>query len=131
VSYQPQWDIDLKHGLYGESIVKDVLLLGDGEIEVKTDRKARSTGNLYIETHCRRRDGWHPSGISTSEASVWFFIIGPEDKLMVGISAAALRREAVRFAARVAEETDGSHPTRGVLVPLAALVREPFKQRAS
>ena len=130
MTYQPDWDIDLRDGKAGEDLVRDTLLLTDEQIEVKTDRKARSTGNLYIETHCRRRDGWHPSGINTTKATAWFFVLDSDDKLMVSITTEALKRQVARFGRRVAEERDGTHPTKGVLVPLAGLLREAIRVAA-
>ncbi len=129
MSYQPDWDIDLRAGKNAERLVLD--LITDDTLEVKHDRKARYTGKLYVETHCRRRDGWHPSGISTTKATVWFFVLETEDKMMVSLSTDALRREVARFAhSETREETDGSHPTRGVTVPLAAVLRAAVQRAA-
>jgi hypothetical protein len=130
MTYQPDWDLDLKAGEFAESVVKELLLLEDSEIEIKYDRKAMSTGNLYIETHCRRRDGWQPSGITATKARVWFFMLNTDAKLTVSMTTEALRREVRRFAAAgyTAEEKDGSHPTRGVLVPLRAVLLTPARE---
>jgi len=68
VSYQPDWDIDLRTGENAERLALD--LITDDTVEVKYDRKARSTGNLYVETHCRRADGWNESGVNTTKATV-------------------------------------------------------------
>ena len=132
MTYQPDWDIDLKDGKYGESIVKELLLLDDAEIEVKHDRLALMTGNVYVETHCRRRDGWHESGICTTKAKVWFFVLDADNRITVSVTTEELRRQVKRFYPRnKREEKDGSHPTRGVVVPLAAgLLRKAVREAA-
>jgi hypothetical protein len=43
-----------------------------GYIEVKHDARAEETGRLFVETHARGI----PSGISTSKATTWVFVIG-------------------------------------------------------
>lgn len=49
------------------------------KVEVKRDRKAAQTGNLFIEYECRGKD----SGIMTSEADVWTFVIGDDSLLSI------------------------------------------------
>jgi hypothetical protein len=116
MSYEPRWDIDLREGELAERLVID--LLTDDTIEVKHDRKALQTGNLYVETDCRRRDGWNPSGISTTKATVWFFVLHELDKVLISVRTSTLQRLVAKNGRRRAEEKDGSHPTRGVLVPV-------------
>lgn len=125
MTYQPDWDLDLREGKNAEALVLD--LITDDTIEIKYDRLARRTGNLYVETHCRRRDGWQPSGINATKATAWFFVLEFTDKLTVSITTDALRREVRRFANRTGEERDGTHPTKGVLIPLAAVLKEPAR----
>lgn len=122
MSYAPDWDRDLRVGEAAERLVFD-LITGD-QIEVKHDRIARRSGRVYVETHCQRSDGWHESGINTTKATVWFFVLDPRQKLSISVSTAALREHVQRFGANVLNERDGSHPTRGVGVPLAALTKE-------
>ena len=47
----------------------------DKTIEVKSDRRTKETGNLFIEYESRGK----PSGISTTKADVWFYYIEPTD----------------------------------------------------
>jgi hypothetical protein len=116
MSYQPDWDHDLREGQHAEKLVID--LLTDDQIEVKYDRKALITGNLYIETHCRRRDGWNESGINTTKATVWFFVLDMRDKKMMSLTTTALK-EAIQDPQLPRKEmTEGSHPTKGILLPL-------------
>ena len=70
------FDLDLKAGKQGENLVQE-LLGGDRTVEVKTDLKWKTTGNLYIETSCwsHNKKQWYPSGLSATKADFWAFVI--------------------------------------------------------
>jgi hypothetical protein len=68
--FQRNWDIDLDYGYDGESRVLD-LLNGANKVEVKTDTMAQRTGNIAVEFRCNGK----PSGISTTEADYWAFVV--------------------------------------------------------
>jgi hypothetical protein len=68
--FQRNWDIDLDYGYDGESRVLD-LLSGASKIEVKNDTMAHRTGNIAVEFRCYGK----PSGISTTEADYWAFVL--------------------------------------------------------
>ena len=53
----------------------------DKTIEVKSDRRTKETGNLFIECESRGK----PSGISTTKADVWLYYIEPKDFKQVKI----------------------------------------------
>lgn len=128
----PKWDIDLEFGKKGEKLVLAFLrgMLdylaepGSLRVEVKTDRKYLDTGKVYIEYECKLKDGWQPSGIATSEADYWTFVIG--ETAFLGIPTAVVRacwQRAMDPTLRYQrEEKSGSHPTRGVAIPLAHFV---------
>jgi hypothetical protein len=69
------WDIDLRDGQAGESKLADLLRIET--IEVKTDRRWKDTGNLFIEESCFYQGSgqWELSGLSVSKATHWAFII--------------------------------------------------------
>ena len=67
---QKNFDIDLRFGNDGESVVLS-LLNGGQKIEVKTDRLAHLTGNIAVEFRYKG----YPSGISTTEADYWAFVL--------------------------------------------------------
>jgi hypothetical protein len=71
-----EFDLDYSHGLEGEHLV-DALLRGGKTVEVKTDRRWKDTGNLYIETECwyQASQSWQPSGLSVSSADYWAFVL--------------------------------------------------------
>lgn len=112
--YQPQWDIDYQIGKQGELFMTNVLRsLGTARIEIKTDEMAARTGNVYIEYECRGR----PSGIATSKAEFWAWVL-PGDIILVAKTSAVRDLARTYFRAGKSECRRGSHPTRGVLVPV-------------
>jgi len=70
------WDIDLRDGLAGENSIRELLQIQT--IEVKTDRRWKETGNLYIEIYCykQKTQSWEKSGLAVSKASHWAFPLG-------------------------------------------------------
>ena len=63
-----RWDLEV--GQLAEQWLGDVL--SGNTIEVKRDFRASQTGNVFVEFFCRGK----PSGIATSEADYWAFVIG-------------------------------------------------------
>jgi hypothetical protein len=66
---QKNFDIDVEYGRQGENYLLDIL--ETKRIEVKTDRIAHITGNVAVEYRYKGR----PSGISTTEADYWAFLL--------------------------------------------------------
>lgn len=124
--YKPDFDIDMRYGEDGERVVSAFLHgLLDGTVEVKSDARAIETQRVYIEGECKRRDGWQPSGIRSTFADYWALVIG--ESVVIGIPSDVLRRiydKAHDPSLRLQrEEKDGSHPTRGVAIPLGLLIQ--------
>lgn len=67
-----KFDIDLQYGNMGEQMVAEVLL--KSKLECKRDRKTWHTGNIAVEFESRGK----PSGLATTEADWWVFIIEDE-----------------------------------------------------
>lgn len=125
--YQPDFDIDLRHGQSGERMVAAFIEgFTDGTIEVKNDRQAAQTGNIWIEYECRGRDGvWRDSGIRSTRATYWALVLG--GTVIIGIPTDVLRRIVDKalepaLAYMRSQEKDGSNPTHGVRVPLNIFV---------
>lgn len=121
---EPRFDIDLAYGQQGELLVAsivDSLRDGTGAIEVKSDRQWARTGNVYVELECKRRGSYVASGLQTTTATLWAFVVGYPEVVLI-VPTAMLHEEVWRPETRRAEETDGSHPTRGVLVPTQRLL---------
>ena len=74
MEFNSNFKYDLKRGNDAEEWFGGLLVGGD-RIECKRDFKAHITGNLFVEFECRGK----PSGISTTEAEYWVFIVGPHD----------------------------------------------------
>ena len=82
------------------------------------------TGRLYVEYECLGRNGWYPSGIDATDSDVWVFVLGSTASAIV-IATDLLRqlvgrvRRNPRFCRK---ETDGDHPTKGVVLPLSLVL---------
>ena len=62
---------DMLFGKIGEEFTRD-LFEGNTKIEIKTERDIwEKTGNIAIEIRCKGK----PSGISTTESSVWIHLL--------------------------------------------------------
>ncbi len=115
----PNWENDLAFGESGEQrVIETLRSLGNGKVEVKTDRRAEQTGNVYIEYECNGC----PSGLKTSDADWWAFVLGNR---VVFIPSQELRELANHYAqmpARRKEQTRGTHTTKGIVIPIERLV---------
>jgi hypothetical protein len=70
MKYSSSFYYDLDFAEKSEDWVRG-LFTGGYKVEVKCDRMAHLTNNLYVEVFSRGK----PSGISTSQADYWIFII--------------------------------------------------------
>jgi len=112
------WDLDLRDGQAGESMVADLLSLDT--VEVKTDRRWWETGNVYIETECwyQSSQSWQPSGIRVTKATHWALVL--EDTVLI-VPTARLR-ESVWTSGRPITCKIPPNPSRGYLITPAALL---------
>jgi len=112
------WDLDLRDGELGESKVADLLSLDT--VEVKTDRRWKDTGNLYIETECWYvgDESWKPSGVRVSQATHWAFVL--EDSVLI-IPLHRLK-EAIWEVGKPITCNIPPNPSRGYLVTPAVLL---------
>lgn len=123
--YEPKFDIDYDVGEQGELYVLRVIdSLKSGErVEVKTDEMAEKTGNVYVEYACQYRGEWKPSGIATTDAAIWSFVIGEA----VVVAQTDRLKEIARFYYQFPQHRRscrrGSHPTRGVTIPIVNLIK--------
>jgi hypothetical protein len=121
-SYQPDFDIDMKVGAQAELFVAhiiDSLSSSRGAVEVKYDAKFYDTGNVYVEYQCLRRGEWTKSGIATTKAAFWTFVLGM-DTFCFTVATATLKSAVLEKwpDPRCRKElTRGSHPTKGVVLP--------------
>ena len=69
--YCKGFDMDLEFGKMGEEFTQKVFE-GNSKVEVKTERDIwKTTGNIAIEIRCNGK----PSGLSTTESSVWVHLL--------------------------------------------------------
>ena len=94
---------------------------GNGRVEVK--RKRRLDLEFYVETECDKgRVGiYKPSGINATTADAWAFIIG-DTEITILLPTTLLRAAIKHRTAKPKAEGDGSCPTKGYLVNLAAIL---------
>jgi len=106
------WDIDLRDGEAGESVIADLLSIDT--IEVKTDRRWKETGNLYIEESCFQQStqSWAASGILVSKATHWAFLL--EDSVLIVPREKVVR--AMRKHGKTAGTSMGPNPSKGYLI---------------
>lgn len=111
------FDIDVIYGETGENHVLS-LLNGVTKVEVKTDRIAHRTGNIAVEYASRGL----PSGISTTEADYWAFVIG-ENKTVVFITTERLK-ELARYWYKSGSVVSGGddNTSKIILIPINELL---------
>jgi len=108
------FDIDLSEGKARESSLASILCERSTKVEVKSDKKCRHTGNLFIEFE--QPSG--PSGIATTEAGWWAFEFLDDCWLALPTQRVKeLARRAYREG-RIRQGGDYNN-YRGVLVPIA------------
>lgn len=80
--YQPEFDIDVVYGEGGETTVRHALELDKSRIEVK--RKSYIDDEFYVEVRHDpgRRGLWRPSGIATTEAEYYVYVIADSGVLL-------------------------------------------------
>jgi len=116
VEYNRDFRYDLKVGQMAESWLAEVLQTRT--IEIKRDFKASRTGRVFVEFFSRGK----PSGIDTTEADFWAFIIDGET---VVILPTARLKELVKEAKDEGKIWKGgdSNTSQGVLIDLERLVK--------
>lgn len=107
---------DLKIGQEAEGTLAGILLTKGGDVEVKSDRRAIDTHNIYVETSYKGK----PSGITSSEAHWWAYEINGRFFVLRRKDMAALVERAT-LEGRTRRGGD-YNMTEGVLVPVEWLV---------
>lgn len=117
MQYSNDFHFDLEFGEKAETWVKEIFSEG-GKVEVKYDRMAHKTGNIYVEVYSR----FKKSGISTTKADYWIFII---DKKSYGILINTKRlKELCREFYELNGLTEGgdNDTSSGVLIPIKSII---------
>jgi hypothetical protein len=108
---------DLDFGEQAEDWVKE--LFSDGtKVEVKFDRMAHLTGNLFVEVYSRGK----ASGISTTKANYWIFRIQEKSYALI------VNTQKLKELCRIVHQTDGlvrggdNNTSYGVLIPIKLIL---------
>lgn len=114
------WDVDLRYGQQGEIYVNNLLSSPIESVECKRDRRWRETGNVFIETDCYTAgaDCWYPSGISTTKATHWAFIL---DENVLIFPTYAIRL-AIQTFGKAVPMRRADYSTKGYLLPILKLL---------
>ena len=114
MKFNSDFKFDLEIGQLGEKTLASIL--EGNKIEVKTDIKTRTTGNVFVEYMSRGK----PSGIGTTKAQWYAFIV--EDRIVI------LPTEKLKLIARKYFNTKrdvlggDSNSSKGILVPFKELI---------
>ena len=114
MQYNSDFRYDLKRGNDAEKWFGG--LLTGGSIECKRDFKAHKTKNVFVEYECRGK----PSGIETTEAEYWVFIVGPHDN---DLRAYLTTTERLRVLYQNALKSQNVRPGGDKMLSMGALVK--------
>lgn len=118
MDYNSDFKYDLEIGKEGEQIVHE--LFKNKKVEVKRDFWTGRTGNIAIEYSSRNK----PSGIATTQADYWIFILAKEyeDKVMLVVETQRLKEVARRYAkAGSVKKMGDNNSSLAVLIPIKEL----------
>lgn len=114
MEFNSDFRYDLKFGQVAEQALAEIF---EGKkVEVKRDRKASTTGNLYVEFESRGK----PSGIETTEADYYCFVV---EETFILLDTNNLRNLVASLKGTPSEKRGGDNNTsRGVIISLAELI---------
>tara|TARA_Y100000996_G_scaffold411382_1_gene395426 strand:- start:353 stop:712 length:360 start_codon:yes stop_codon:yes gene_type:complete len=119
MEYNSDFRYDLKVGQVAEQAL--AAIFEGKKVEVKRDRKARLTGNVFVEYESRGK----PSGISTSEADYWCFVI---EETFILITSSSLKAIVEPLKGTDKERRGGDNNTSvGVLIRITDLINTQHK----
>jgi hypothetical protein len=115
MEFNNDFEYDLKVGQLGEKHLSNIL--SNKRIEVKTDFQATDTRNIFVEYESRNKK----SGISTSKAEFYCFIISNEQLILIETK---LLKEKCRvyFGSKRDIKGGDSNSSKGILLPLKELL---------
>jgi hypothetical protein len=111
------WDLDLEYGESREHAIREILCARiGGRVEVKSDAKAATTGNVFLEIKQHGR----MSGLATTTADWWAIEIG--DTWLI-VPTKRLKAAAILAKSKWGTKQGGDFDNyTGVLVPVTWLV---------
>ena len=90
-------------------------------VEVKWDKRAAKTGNLYFEIENTRRN--EPSGIAATRADIWCHVIGQGDEALLA-SVERMRHLLTKKRFKKVTTRGEDSNSRGLLVPLERITEQ-------
>lgn len=115
MEYNSDFKFDLLRGKSGEELVAKIFSVPPDKIEVKKDSLTHKTGNLFVEFECRNQ----PSGISTSHADYWVFLI-EKTYIIIFVKTSYLKKLCAKYKNNIVNGGD-SNTSNGYLIPMAEL----------
>lgn len=116
MEYNSDFRYDLKVGQLQEKWLADIL--ESETIEVKRDFMASQTGRVFVEFFCRNK----PSGIATTQAKFWAFILGDETVVLLPVKKLLALALEAEEQGKVVQGGD-SNLSVGALIELERLVK--------
>ena len=114
MEFNSDFRYDLKVGQVAEQAL--AAIFEGKKVEVKRARKARLTGNIFVEYESRGK----PSGISTSEADYWCFVV---EETFILLTAQRLKEIVEPLKGTDKERRGGDNNTSvGVLLRIADII---------
>lgn len=117
MKYSNSFSHDLDFGERAEDFIN--YIFSDGKkIEVKYDRMAYITGNIFVEVYSRGKK----SGISTTQASYWIFVIDKKDYAII------INVKKLKELCRQVHQVDGfanggdDNTSQGLLIPIKLIL---------
>ncbi len=115
MEYNSDFRYDLKVGQVAEQAL--AAIFEGKKVEVKRDRKACLTGNIFVEYESRGK----PSGISTSEADYWCFVV---EETFILLTASRLKEIVAPLKGTDRERRGGDNNTSiGVLIRISDILK--------
>jgi len=113
MNHNSDFAFDLQFGIEGESQLAEIV--ANKKVEVKRDRVAHETGNVFIEYQSRNK----PSGIATTQADFYAYWIG---EVCVLISTDKLKTICRQFLGSEFDRVGGdNNSSKGILLPIEKL----------
>ena len=118
MKYNNDFRYDLKVGQIKEKELGNILK--DKTIEIKYDKKALETGNIFVEYESRNK----ASGISISESDYYCYILSYKDDTTYHIIPTSILKNRCRYYLETNRDVVGgdNNTSKGILLPINKLM---------
>ena len=115
MKHNSNFEYDLHLGVLGEKLVKGIFKNPD-KVEVKTDFKAKDTGNVFVEYESRGK----LSGISTTKAEWYCFVLSNENVIFLKTKKL---KELCKKKGLERKSGGDKNTSKGILLPIKQLIK--------